>query len=282
MKKISLLFAAICLLAVACKNEKSAEKPSTTTLSIEKNWSMSNHDTKNLPATGTAENLQKRMTEGWFGEKGRIGFSWSFFADGKFTEVAGQVYRLGNWSKSADGKEISIAIGNTTPEKFSVKYLDSDSMAIEVPHKNGTKIYGFKSDGANYEQPEQNPFHPKNNVWRNPPEASETDEQLRARLKNHLHHLTLILEGAISHDLKVVSFRASPSPLNQFNGGVGILKDSDLPEAWINCFFNRADALKASRLLEKAMSTSENVKLDPKDFWVKKNLAVLKSVEAWF
>ncbi len=280
MQKIC-LFAVACIFFFSCKNEKTAPEKSlpATALSIEKTWSMFVGDTKNLPPKNECSPLQARMTEGWYGVKGRIGFSWSFFGDGTLTEFSGQNYRQGQWKYADETKKsIVLTFPNIKDEVLSIPHLDSDSLAIGVGADKKLKVYGFKTDGATYEKSEQNPYHPSNNLWRTKPATAETDAQIHARMKNHLHHLCLILEAALSHNLKVVSFRASPSNVHQYNGGVGLEPDANLSEAWLDCFFNKSDALKASRMLEDSMTKNKSIKLNAEDVWVKKNLAVLRNL----
>ncbi|MFN4257100.1 MAG: hypothetical protein ACK4Q5_19030 [Saprospiraceae bacterium] len=288
MKKTALraLFLAATLsVFFACKNEQPAQpaaKDEAPSIGLEKSWLMDVASTKNLPAMGKGSPAQQRMNEGFYTEKARTGFSWHLFPGGTAAELRNQKYQTGTWASTDGNKTFTLTFADGKPETVTVKHLGADSMLVSVGEGKIASEIAFKSDGARYDAPEQNPYHPSNNLWRIKPAAAETDAQLRARLRNHLHHMGLILEAGIKHKMKVVSFRGSPSCLHQYNSAIGMETESQIPQAWYDCFYDKNDAKKAYKMLEQEMRSNGKPPTDAKKPWVENNLIIFQHLEAGF
>jgi hypothetical protein len=273
----------------SCKNDKkegSTDVPIVNTapsITIKKGWNMAITSASDLPPNGEGSLIQKRMTTGWYGGKGKVGFGWHFFGDGTLVELAGQEYRLGKWSSTDDNKTIEIQLdGDKNKDNFVVDYLSSDSVNIKIGTGKQANRVGFKNDGAQFEKPEDNPYHPSNNTWRIKPSTAESDAQIKERVKNHLTHLIKILEAGTKHQMKVMSFRSSPSMFHQYNGGVGLETASKVQEGWTNCFFDKKDAKKAYDMMEKSMKVNGSAKTDAKNNWAQNNLIIFKFLHESF
>jgi hypothetical protein len=278
-----LFFASAILLFFSCKSDKkevAAENIIVNTapsISIKKSWNMAVTSASDLPPNGEGSPIQKRMTKGWYGGKGKVGFAWHFFEDGTLVELGGSNYNLGQWTSIDDNKTIEIQLNNDKiKDSFTVDYLSSDSVNLKVgAGKQGNRV-GLKTDGTNYGKIEENPYHPSNNTWRIKPAAAESDAQIKDRVKNHLTHMIKILEAGTKHQMKVMSFRSSPSMFHQYNGGVGLEPAPKVPEDWIECFFDKKDAKKAYDMMEKSMKTNGSAKTDAKNNWAQNNLIIFK------
>jgi hypothetical protein len=278
-----LFFAMAFFFLFSCKNDKkeaTTESPIINTapsITIKKGWNMAITSASDLPPNGEGSPIQRRMSTGWYGTKGKVGFGWHFFEDGSLVELAGQSYRLGKWSSTDDNKTIEIQLdGDKNKDSFMVDYLSTDSTNIKIgTGKQGNRV-GLKNDGARFEKPEDNPYHPSNNTWRTKPAAAETDDQIKVRVKNHLSHLIKILEAGTKHQMKVMSFRSSPSMFHQYNGGVGLETATKVPEGWIDCFYDKKDAKKAYNMMEQSMKVNGSAKTDAKNNWAQNNLIIFK------
>jgi hypothetical protein len=267
----------------ACKNEKPVAVPEKSveapSIGLEKSWNMSIASASNLPENGGTA-TERRMYEGFYKEKSRLGFSWHFFPDGTLVEVSAQKYAEGKWSSNDGNKTLDITVPSAAKaEKIAVTYMGTDSLAIQIGTGKNVHTFGFQNNGAKYDVPTQNPFHPINNQWRIKPTASETDEQLKARIKNNIEHFALILESTIKHNLKTASFRQSPTCYHQYNGGVGLEAKKDLSAAWLDCFFDKNDAERAYKLAEKGMKAEGKAATNIKNNWVQNNLAVFRHLQ---
>lgn len=281
---LALLCAATSAAFLACKNDAPTAAPTNDapTISLEKSWAMDMASAKNLPPKGSGSPLQLRIAEGIYGENARAGYALHLFAGGLATEVRGQKYQEGTWASADGNKTLTLTFPGSKPDEAVVKHLGADSLSLGVGAGKSAGDLAFKSDGARYDAPEQNAFHPSNNRWRLKPSAPETDEQLRARLKNHLHHMGLILEAGLRHQLKTVSFRASPSCLHQYNSAVGMEKEANLTAEWFACFYDKNDAKKAYKMLEEEMRTNGKPATDAKKSWVENNLVIFQHLESGF
>jgi hypothetical protein len=278
-----LLIVGIFSIFISCKSDKkdaTAETPLadvTPSISIKKSWNMAITSASDLPPNGEGSLVQRRMSKGWYGGKGKVGFGWHFFEDGTLVELSGQDYQIGKWTSTDDNKTIEIQLNeDTKKDNITVDYLSSDSTNIKVGMgKQGNRV-GLKSDGATYTSPTDNPYHPINNTWRIKPTAAESEAQIKDRVKNHLQHMVKILEAGTKHQMKVMSFRSSPSMLHQYNGGVGLETANKISEGWTNCFFDKKDAKKAYDMMDKCMKVNGAAKTDAKNNWAQNNLIIFK------
>ncbi|MBK6633760.1 MAG: hypothetical protein IPG38_05110 [Chitinophagaceae bacterium] len=78
-------------------------------------------------------------------------------------------------------------------------------------------------------------------------------------------------------DDKVISFWGLPSCFKWYGGGVFLKKETELKENWINCYYNKEQAMQAYALADKLLSQKYNWPKGEQN-WLKLNLAVLEQM----
>ena len=87
----------------------------------------------------------------------------------------------------------------------------------------------------------------------------------------------MFYQDAIEKKEKNISFWGLPSCLKWYGGAIYIEKAASLKPGWVNCFYNKEQAMKAWAIMDKVM---DNHFTWPKGNgnWVEKNAAVLRQI----
>ncbi|HQW83759.1 MAG TPA: hypothetical protein PK987_04830, partial [Ferruginibacter sp.] len=96
-------------------------------------------------------------------------------------------------------------------------------------------------------------------------------------LKENIHFFLLFYKSALDKDEKTVSFWGLPSCFKWYGGGIFLKKEKELKENWINCFYNKEQAMQAYHLAEKLMEVKYTWPKGEQN-WLKLNLAVLEQM----
>lgn len=202
----------------------------------------------------------------------------SFFPDSTFTEIYGDGrYQFGRYSINenkltlTDQKEVrkvtmtfgADAYGHRTIE------LKSDKTSSKTFSEYTRPLEKFWED----------PFHSKNNNWRLKPTFAENDKQLEAKVINYIQHNCYILKAATDRDQAIVSWQFSEGIIRIYNGGIGIVSTSYIPQSWINTFYSKEDAMKAYNLYESYLRAN-SYKGANTGKWVKDDYNILISIYA--
>ena len=168
-----------------------------------------------------------------------------FFPDSMFTELDGYSTSHKKWSFIGD-KKIKYGQSTLTIEKIEQKKSKTFLTATLYDTKN--KIHSefkFVKESEPLEDYKSDPFYPTNNKWRQRPETKESNEEIRKRLLNYILHFAYILNATLERNENVVSFAHSMGLIQVFRGGIGRIPKNKIEESWINCFYDKEDAMKA-------------------------------------
>lgn len=110
---------------------------------------------------------------------------------------------------------------------------------------------GFAASGELHQNMYNDPFHPSNNRWRIKPAQKETDSGIHERIKNCLLFYALYYRDHIKRQAETISFEGLPALFEWYNGGIGLPHKNELSDSWIECFYNKDQALKGYTLLRK-------------------------------
>jgi hypothetical protein len=201
------------------------------------------------------------------------------FNDYTYTRNIRSSLEYGTWRYNDATKIFSLnGAGNSTDE-YKIAAIGPDDMII-LNHSEGsaTKLT-YLADGVCYKNNSDDPYYIENNRWRIAPKVSETDEQIRQRLKSFINFHILFYKDNIERNSENISFYGFPTCVKWYGAGIGIINEDELPENWIDCFYNKAEAVKAQKMMKAVISKKYNW---PKENigWVKKNLNVLEQMYA--
>ncbi|MBL0146860.1 MAG: hypothetical protein IPP48_15205 [Chitinophagaceae bacterium] len=160
---------------------------------------------------------------------------------------------------------------------YKIASIATDELNVVNKGINSSTVIKFLSSEKALKVMADEPFHINNNQWRIKPAHKETDAEVKLRLKENLQFFVLFYSAAIAKDDRVISFYGLPGCLKWYGGGIYMKDKNELNDEWINCFYNKEQALKAYTLMEKVMDKKYSW---PKENigWVKKNLFVLEQM----
>lgn len=203
----------------------------------------------------------------------------SYYLSPDFTFVKNprNAIEFGKWEFNQETKTIYLTYNSGSKDTYKIAALAAKELKLVNIGINSQTILKFVSDGTVHKDITDNPYHISNNGWRIKPKKAEPDSLLRKHLKDFLHFHILFYRDNLAREMKTISFYGFPTCLKWYAGGIFMIKKEELPNNWINCFYNKEQALKAygmmSALMDKKYKWSkENIS------WVKKNLDVLEQM----
>jgi hypothetical protein len=169
--------------------------------------------------------------------------------------------------KYEDGKSASFLIERVTPTQLWIRRKEDGKETALT----------YKASGIGYRNSLDNPYHPKYNWWRIKPIKPEDEAALKHRLRNYMDFYVIFFQDFLNRDLRTFSLGNIPCCFNWYKGGITIHSEKNLQDNWINCFYNREQALKARAILEDAvMKKHKWVPNVPN--WVEQTEPVLRSI----
>ncbi|MEI8060495.1 MAG: hypothetical protein WCG67_10080, partial [Ferruginibacter sp.] len=205
--------------------------------------------------------------------------SFYFFSDGTFLKNPRNAIDYGTWVFDNVAKTITL---NYQVEKgknvYKIAALAADELKLVNKSVNSSTILKFIGLGKSFVDPTNDPYHISNNQWRLHPKKKETDIEIQNRLKANLHFFVLFYRNAIAKNATTASTWGLPSCLKFYGGGIYITKKEALHEGWMNCFYNKDQAMKAYEIMDKVIGMKYKWPKDEPN-WMKQNLTVLEQME---
>lgn len=288
MRIISTLVAMATVMLMACNAESNKTNDDKKTDAAKQEMAVAG----NLVNLDTAQHIQSILCQAWVLEEDAEGLdgmsessqmeipyrSFYFSTEGSFVKNPRNSFDYGPWSYDDAGKMISLT---NTVDRGTVRYkiakVSSDELVLVNTGVGSSTNLKFVSPGLRYKNPADEPFYLENNRWRIKPKNKETDEQVHQRLKENMHFFILYYRSVLDKGDKVVSFWGLPSCFKWYGGGIFLKKENELQPNWINCFYNREQAMQAYHLAEKLLDQKYTWPKDEQN-WIKLNLAVLEQM----
>lgn len=203
------------------------------------------------------------------------------FKDGNLIKDPRGHIQVGKWSMNEQVKPITLkfTLSNGEIELYQLAYLVPSEMKL-VRMDDGKKvIIDLSSEAIRHIDMDDDPFAVSNNAWRFKPARSESDEQIKARLKSCIHFFVLFYDQKIDAGSEKLSFTGLPSCFKWYGGGIYLQKENEIQPKWINTFYNKEQAMKAYNLADKLMNHKYSWPVNESN-WLKLNVAVLKQMES--
>ena len=179
------------------------------------------------------------------------GLVMSFFDDAQFTFILKDGgYTAGKWELDTDQKRISL---NYNKEVLTFTYsskIEQQQWVIELEEENSENKLILKRIAKPLKDYKQDQFYPANNLWRVHANEPESNEKLKARIANYVHHVALVFKSSTERKEGVISFTFSLGPIKLFDGNIGIYPFDQVPDAWKITFFNDEQANEAYKMYE--------------------------------
>jgi hypothetical protein len=201
------------------------------------------------------------------------------FDDFTYTRNMRNGMEYGKWSYDDRSKLFTLKNADQTQDEYKVAAIGPDDMIVINSEINSVTKLRFIGSGKKYANKNDDPFYIENNRWRIRPSGSESDEQVRKRLKECLHFYMLFYRDNLARQEAMISFYGLPTCLRWYRGGIHMVKKADLAGNWFQCFYNKEQAMKAYKMVEDVIMKKYNWPKE-KMSWVKMNLLVLEQIYA--
>ena len=245
---------------------------------------------KDLIYLDTAENIYNILCQDWVMEDDAGSLegmtessqmeipyrSLCFSANGTFFKNPRNSFDYGTWQYDDATKTITI---NNSIEKgkdvYKIAKIAYDEMTLVNTGIGSITNLKFIAPGKRYKNASDEPYSLQNNRWRIKPTSKESDSAIHQRLKENLYFFILFYKSALAKEDKAVSFWGLPSCFKWYGGAIFIKKKDELKDNWINCFYNKDQAMQAYALADKLLSQKYNWPKGERN-WLKLNLAVVE------
>ncbi|MEO6722691.1 MAG: hypothetical protein ABIN67_20135 [Ferruginibacter sp.] len=197
---------------------------------------------------------------------------YSFFADGSVTENPRDNIRVGKWKLNDAAKLIDIEFSKGKKAQYKIGAIGTMEMVLmNMADKKKTE---YISDAKSEVNASDDPFYPTNNEWRIKPLKAENDSAIKLRTEQCILFYAKFLKDNVEHGDNTISFVGLPACFKWYSGGISVINKDKLEQKWINCFYNKEQALKAHAMLEKIIS--KKYKWDKEErIWVKQSAGVV-------
>ncbi len=200
----------------------------------------------------------------------------AFFDDGTMLQNPHGELHTGTWNYDDALKIITIRQAQGATEKYTINAVAADELVLTKIGETNAKQQKYIGQAISHFQKTTDPFYPANNNWRIKPAKPETDAEIKQRAKDCLKFYLLYYNDNRVRDSAVISFVGFPTCFIWYGGGISISTAANLQPAWVNCFYNRQQALKAHAMMEDLVT--KKYKWSKGQNWVVMNAKVLKQM----
>ncbi|MCF2505016.1 hypothetical protein L0663_16590 [Dyadobacter sp. CY107] len=202
----------------------------------------------------------------------------SFFPDSTFTRVYHTgAYDFGRYSYDENERSLLLTANRKTEElRVVVQTSPSGKQRLMVEFLPG-KSLSLAQYGEPMQKFREDPFSIQNNAWRIRPDTVETKDQIFARLINYIGHNASILRAAYTREQDFISWEFSKGIIKVYNVGIGIVPKNEVPQAWIDSFHSRDDAMQCYALFENYLRNGKHTKHNSGN-WVKDDYQILADI----
>jgi hypothetical protein len=203
--------------------------------------------------------------------------SYYLSGDSTFVKNPRNMMEYGRWEYDKEQKTITFRYSNSGKDIYKIAALAADELVlVNTGIESATKLK-FVAAGKRYKNMLDDPFYISNNEWRLHPKKSESEEQIRQRLKAYLHFNILFYRDNLAKESKTITFYGLPTCLKWYAGGIYIIKEADLKPNWFYCFYNKEQSMSAYKMMSALLTRKYNWPKG-KISWVNKNLSVLEQM----
>lgn len=266
----------------SCNNKNNAkaiadEKPSADTLSsLFINLSSSNGLSQLL-----CQNWQSKedVDDGILSGSGDNGLEipfrgFCFFDDGSVVQNPRDNNKTGKWVMDEKTKKVTIFFDEGSKNEYLLNAIGVKNLLLKTGKEPAIK---FIADGKKYINISNDPFYPANNKWRIKPAHVETDSAVKKRVIEFVLFYNKFLQDHVNRKFSVISFYGLPSCFKWYQGGISIVNKAKIGPKWIDCFYNKDQAVQGQQLLENIISKKYNWNRSEAN-WVKQSADVLLQV----
>ncbi len=199
---------------------------------------------------------------------------YSFFEDGSVVQNPRDNMKVGKWSMDEKTKHISIVLEDGTKKDGQLNAIGVKNLILKTGKEKAVK---YVADGKKHSNISDDPFYPANNKWRIKPGHFETDSAVKKRVIECVLFYNKFLQDKADRNAGAISFYGLPTCFKWYSGGISIINKDKLGQKWINCFYNKDQAIQGQQLLENVIEKKYNWNRSETK-WVKQSADVLRQM----
>ena len=293
MNIIKITCVVFALLIISCNDKKNnAAKDEKAVTIVEDAPVVKKTKGIGMLSLGESNDIQNIIAQGWEMEddltdlmdaKDDGGLMMSFRSfylcpDNTFVKNPRNSIQFGKWEYNDDKKTLRLRYEDGGADLYKIRAIASDELKLTDEGMNSITILKYVSTGMRQVNKENDPFYAGNNRWRKKSSRPETDAAIRKRLLDCIHFFILYYKDAIAKDSKTVSFYGLPCCLKFYGPGIFMQKKTKLDPAWIDCFYDEGQAIKAYDIMDKIIEKKYTWPRGSEMNWVEKNAVVLEQM----
>lgn len=279
----------IAIIVAACNDSNSKQAENSIDKTVQK---QEQHISKDIVYLDTSKSIQNILCQDWVleddagaldGMDENSAFeipyrSFSFSTKGSFIKNWRSTFDYGTWIYDDAAKILTLTnLIDRNKDVYKIARLAFDELVLVNTGVNSKTNLKFIGAGLRLKNANDEPFCIENNQWRIKPLQKETEPEVHQRLKKNLNFFLLFYKSVLAKDEKSVSFWGLPSSFKWYGGGIFLKKEKELKEDWINCFYNKEQAMQAYHIAEKLMDVKYTWPKGEQN-WLKLNLSVLEQM----
>ncbi|MEO8819283.1 MAG: hypothetical protein ABI267_04400 [Ginsengibacter sp.] len=178
---------------------------------------------------------------------------------------------------SLKGNTIHVNFDDGAKAVYIIDRINKDELVLSRTEKKQTSQLTYKSTNTSWPRSDKNPFAKQNYAWSQKPQKSETDAEIKDRVKQYVQFCVYYFDGYINGGAAQIDFNAFPTCLDWYQGGLTIQNENKLDKKWTSCFYSQDQAYKGRQMLEDAIVKKYN--WDEKETnWMKQIVPVLQQI----
>jgi hypothetical protein len=157
-----------------------------------------------------------------------------------------------NNSFSKSKFDIDVSKLQQMDRSLSDTSVETEEVSTRLLDQSGIYTIAAESESADFDEKDSDPWSPSLNQWRLKPANSESADEIKKRVRNHLHFMYSFFSFAIRGERYWVSQDWFFSVIKPGNNGTALLSVRNIPSQWYSCFYDSTQAMQGYELLRKA------------------------------
>jgi hypothetical protein len=200
--------------------------------------------------------------------------SYCFFDDGVMVQNPRGNMKAGKWTLDEKAKMLHLVFDDGLKKDIGLSGIGVNSLLLKSGKDKPVK---YVADGMKRKVVSDHPFYPSNNQWRVKPAQKETDEALKNRVIQCILFYNKFFQDNADRKATVISFYGIPSCFKWYKGGISITNKNKLNQKWVDCFYNKDQAIQGQQMLENIISKKYKWNL-AEPSWIKQSAGVLLQI----
>ena len=202
----------------------------------------------------------------------------SLFRDNRVTKNVRCGIKTAKWQLNKEQRRLQLQFSDGTKDNYILQEVSLRTIVARLENNQGSVQVSFTSDGLVHKRDLEDPYYPANNSWRIKPLLPESNEQIRARVRDCVHFYALFFKDNVQRRGTDISFIGLPGCFTWYNGGIALTAAIELDKNWTDCFFSNDQALKGYGMLNDFLQTHELIWPKHGGSWVKETQSVLEQM----